>query len=468
MVAAKGNLATFAMVKQSAYETAVLCAAGHGIVLGPGGEGLSSMAELLPDDTLEGRHQELEGERGNETHGGDLTDVRVIFDTVHRPLAFALGTAGVPERVITIEVGAAGNDRIDFTEGVGGAKVAQLVAGVYSRAELAAHVTTQMNAVAADNTYLCSFDGGTNKFTIARASGSATIALNWNTGPNAARSAGTTLGYLVAADDSGGTSYLADNTVLPGAYRHVLKPAAEIEDLFATLVVGFPGIGVKEYVGTKFNGFTMNMPNGQRWGLTFPIVAHKAVFDDSGPNKISTLSGITRPGTRRSALFRQTILRMNAQSGAALAAGDNQKASVFNAQLANNLATDEFTLEYGDKITNPVRDDKIKLTGSIEYPRLGANLNDLITALARTPQKMASLVTAGLIAGETRTHYAFNCYYPSIQFSAESSVSGPGRVPKTLNYEAQAVESLPTGFPTGYLDAITIEVVNTTATDPLA
>lgn len=106
-------------------------------------------------------------------------------------------------------VKAAINDKLDYSEG-GSAKAATLAVGNYATGALfAAQVTTAMNAVAVSNTYLCSYDAGTGKFTIARASGAATISLLFGTGANLAASVAKDLGFIVA-DKTGATSYLAD------------------------------------------------------------------------------------------------------------------------------------------------------------------------------------------------------------------------------------------------------------------
>lgn len=106
------------------------------------------------------------------------------------------------------------NEKLDFTEGVSGAAVAILTLGNFATgALLAAEITTQMNAVATDNTYLVTYSGATNKFTIARATGVATIDLNWSTGPSAAFSIGKDIGFDTSADDTGLTTYVGDFAV---------------------------------------------------------------------------------------------------------------------------------------------------------------------------------------------------------------------------------------------------------------
>jgi hypothetical protein len=103
------------------------------------------------------------------------------------------------------------NDSLDFTEQTTGDATATLTPGTYATgAELAAEIQTQLNAEATDNTYTCTYSSTTKKFTIARATGSASFGLEWATGANAATSCGKDLGFTVSADDTGATSYVAD------------------------------------------------------------------------------------------------------------------------------------------------------------------------------------------------------------------------------------------------------------------
>ena len=104
------------------------------------------------------------------------------------------------------------NDKLDFTEGVTGDATATLTAGNYATgAALATEIQTQMDAAATDNTYTVTYSGSTNKFTIARATGTATFGLEWATGANATTSIGRDLGFDVSADDTGLLSYEGDN-----------------------------------------------------------------------------------------------------------------------------------------------------------------------------------------------------------------------------------------------------------------
>jgi len=77
--------------------------------------------------------------------------------------------------------------------------------------QLAATLQTAMAGLTTE-TIEVSYSDTTGKFTIG-SSTSATFELLWNTGANTANTIGTKLGFLVAADDTGATSYLADSAI---------------------------------------------------------------------------------------------------------------------------------------------------------------------------------------------------------------------------------------------------------------
>ena len=457
----KGFRTIFALVPATVWGDAVLAAAGHGFAAGPGGEGIGIDPQLIPDDTLEGRAVELEGELGNIVVSGDLPDVPAVFDTIHRHTAFAMGTAGVPiGPILTIREGF--NDRLDFSEDTTNDFVALLTPGDYTFAQIAAEIQTQIAATAALNTY--TFVEAAGVFTINRTAGVATVELRFGTGANLARSVATTIGFN-AADKTGATTYSSDTTVVSTAFKHVLKINPDLFGLHFTLVIGIPGVVVKEITTAKYNGYTFNMPQGTRCNYSFPVIGHDGVVDDSGPNKLATLSGITRPGLRFAALFRQGRLRMNNQVAAALTDAERIFPNNFTQVLNNNLPGDDVTLKFGNLIDEPERDNKAQLSGAVSFSKLD-DPADLIAAKLRQVKKI-DLEVLGRVIAVDQTRYALRKFMPSVQFQVDSTASGPGRIPKTVNYVAQGVETVPAGFPAGYTDPVTIEVINTDTTDPL-
>lgn len=106
------------------------------------------------------------------------------------------------------------NDLIDFTDD-GGTVQASVVQKVYATPmALAAEIAAKMTAASVgsgDNTITCTWDNVNGKFVIA--SDGATLSLLWNTGAGTATSIGSTIGFDVAADDTGSLTYTADNAL---------------------------------------------------------------------------------------------------------------------------------------------------------------------------------------------------------------------------------------------------------------
>lgn len=103
------------------------------------------------------------------------------------------------------------NDHMDFDDG-GGEENVTVEQKVYRDPyELATALEAAMDAATSDDITVTWNDRGANagKFTIASDGG--TLSLLWNTGANTANTIGTTLGFTVAADDTGATSYTSDN-----------------------------------------------------------------------------------------------------------------------------------------------------------------------------------------------------------------------------------------------------------------
>ena len=108
----------------------------------------------------------------------------------------------------------ASNNYIDFTDDVG-TVAATLSQQLYkSPIDLAAEVAAKMTAASVgsgDDVISCSYDSQTGQFTVS--TDGATLSLLWNSGTNTANTAGGALGFTVASDDTGATSYVGDNAI---------------------------------------------------------------------------------------------------------------------------------------------------------------------------------------------------------------------------------------------------------------
>lgn len=128
------------------------------------------------------------------------------------------------------------NKYLDVTDDTGTIAIS-VPEGIYKTPiELADALHAACNGASTEN-YTVTYNSLTGKFTIA--STSTLLTLLWNTGANTANSIGTTLGFLVAADDSGSLTYTSDNEL---SYACAITPTFDGGELIvmkgAQLCVG--------------------------------------------------------------------------------------------------------------------------------------------------------------------------------------------------------------------------------------
>lgn len=105
---------------------------------------------------------------------------------------------------------AATNKYLDFTSDNGTFAISVAEKWYKTPHELAAAIESAMGVIDPLETYSCVYSDTLGKFIIS-SSTSAVLSLLWSTGANTANTIGTTLGFAVAADDTGATSYTSDN-----------------------------------------------------------------------------------------------------------------------------------------------------------------------------------------------------------------------------------------------------------------
>lgn len=151
-------------------------------------------------NAVDGAIQQIAGARVTEmsltAEAGQLVNMTYSFE-------------GIGFRFDPIEV-AATDTYLDFTDD-NGTFAAMITAKTYKDPyDLAAALTSAMNSVQVAETHAVTYDDTTGKFTVSTST-SAVLSLLWNTGANAANTVGDVLGFSIAADDTGATTYLADN-----------------------------------------------------------------------------------------------------------------------------------------------------------------------------------------------------------------------------------------------------------------
>jgi len=251
------------------------------------------------------------------------------------------------------------------------------------------------------------------------------------------------------------------------AYKHTFKVNNDPEGIFGTLVVFHPGLYVREYSTAKVGGFSVNCANGERAHVTLPMIPQGVNYNTTtGTNTTTTAAAITLPSERQFALFSQMVIQLNAQGGADFVAGDTVYPSEFEVTFNRQYTTDDVTTRFGTKVDEPVPDDFLEVSGRIRFSKLDA-ITRLTDQLSKARQKMKVVWTGPLIEGSY--NFQWTVWFPDLQFSGtDANVGGPARVPEEIEFMASRALAIPTGFPAGYTDSITIDLINKSAVDALA
>lgn len=166
------------------------------------------------------------------------------------------------------------NNKLNFTDD-NGTVTATIASGTYNTPqELAAAVTTAMNAANGAQTAACSYSTVTGKFHIL--STGTVLSLLWKTGANGSDNTdthiGTLLGYSDAANDSGTaatTGYTADNAT--NGIERVLDAGSSVSNLVLTASAGaeFP-LGTTILVKNSAGGYELR-PSAGGSALNVPL-----------------------------------------------------------------------------------------------------------------------------------------------------------------------------------------------------
>lgn len=234
----------------------------------------------------------------------------------------------------------------------------------------------------------------------------------------------------------------------------------DLEGLFGTLVID-KQLEVWEYPSCKIGSITIAASSGSLTTLTATFVCSNLNRNtSSGTNNESTVASITVPTNRDFLLFEHLAIRMNAQSGAALAGADLVYPAEFSITMDSAHVTDDVTTRYGREIDEPVPDNFLNVTASINFSRWNEENNKFVDALfSKEIQKMDAIWTGPLADGST--NFSFGIFLPSVQVaSGDVNISGPGRAPANFELSCSKALALPTGFPTGFTGAVNMQLVN--------
>lgn len=265
------------------------------------------------------------------------------------------------------------------------------------------------------------------------------------------------------------------STVDTTGKKHVFKIADSLSPFWTVAYEIIKDTLIYEFNTVILTGLSLKWSQGGRVEITFRGIGHD-FSDGSAINTTTTIDTITLPANREYADFRSIVVRLNDQSGAGLGASDVRHISGGEINIDRNLQLD-FTTEFGDKTSLPQPasggDPFLKVTGNLTFSRLdnaspGGSSGLPAKQLAGTTQKVDINITADSLAGAATQKFAHVLYLPCLQFGDGKPSLQAGALGWTVPFTGYHVTTIPTGFPAGYLDAVTWENYSQIATDALA
>ncbi len=242
------------------------------------------------------------------------------------------------------------------------------------------------------------------------------------------------------------------------AYLHVLQMADTIAGLYGTYCTEKKD---KFHVVKSVKPYKLTFSLGD--GLVKLAIEMKGdeVIDNS--TIITSLASLTTPDIHNRILCRQAVWRMNDQTGAALAGGDQIRPRDFTLEIERPME-DQF--ECGRQaIIEPLENAKPMVKLTLNFNRYD-DVNKLYFAdwKAETEKKLDVVFTGALI--ESTYYYYFKFQFP--RFKIED-VDYPDDmiIPATVVLRGLEADSAPTGM-TGITKPVQLDIINRRTTDMLA
>lgn len=270
----------------------------------------------------------------------------------------------------------------------------------------------------------------------------------------------------------------APATVDTSGKQHTIKINKQHDGIFATLAYELiKDTVVVEIPSVKFNSFTLKCSSGKPAEITFKGLGDDYKYGTSASNTTTTIDSVTVPANLDWALFKQAIINYNAQSGADFSGTDLLYCTGFEITV-ERPQEGRISTERGDKISEPIETDFVKVSGSLEFPTVqdGTGGSSALAAAqlayinsAATAGKMKIKLTSTTLCGATTNYYQWILWLPYVVLGeGKPGIPGPEGQTWSIPFESFHVGTIPTGFTAGYTDALTIDIFSKRSTDALA
>lgn len=264
----------------------------------------------------------------------------------------------------------------------------------------------------------------------------------------------------------------APSTVDTSGKQHVIKVASDHDGIFATLAYEYlKDTKVAEIAGLKINKLKISGKQGERIMLEASGIGD-TWSDASASNTTTTIDSITLSSNREYATYSQVAFKMNDQSGGSLAATPIYIQG-FSLELERPY-DQNVTTERGNKTSEPLPSGfatgKLVLDFAVAQDGTGGNVLFLADQIAGTAKKAKIEITSPTLVGAATQYFQYLIWMPYVQFlpAVKPGPTQPGSISWSQEAELHHVGTVPTGWTSGYLDMVTIDIFSARSTDALA
>lgn len=269
----------------------------------------------------------------------------------------------------------------------------------------------------------------------------------------------------------------APSTVDTSGYQHVIKPKDDLDGIFATLayelIKDTKVIQIASYMANK-----LTLSSEAKGDVMLKVEGIGFDWkDDSTTNTTTTIDSVTLPSNNEIAAFSQSVFRLNAQSGGLLATDGSEDLYVSGWEVTIERRLEgRISTQFGNRIDQPIPqggDHPLMITGKLKFAALqdgtGGNAALMAAQMAVTAYKAKLIITSGTLAGAATQYYQHVLWFPYIVLGdGKPGIDDAGGQVWEIPFECHHVGTVPTGFTSGYTDAITWEVFSKRSTDALA
>jgi hypothetical protein len=238
-----------------------------------------------------------------------------------------------------------------------------------------------------------------------------------------------------------GAGGAAPVAVVGTAYSNTFEPAAQRSGPYATLVRD-KVVYVSEVPGCMFTGFEIRVGEMGRMEIDWSIMGD-VEKSDSVINTSTQVAALTFPTQGMRWFFRQAVIRLNAQSGGALGAGDAVKVTNFKLKFEQKL--DVKFVGGQQTIIAPLDNGFPTVTLDLTFARFDSVSQGFFTTLKAGTRYKGDIIFTGPAADATT--YGLKFEFPHLAVMSHSTpLPNTAQGEPKATFEGLSTSAAPTGM----------------------